>query len=103
MTGASPSSGQSLVREPPNSQGPSRRTYCSASLSGIRSSARRGNALKEAHSRRNVMWARVSTYQFSSENLDQALDQINDALGSLDEPGLHRAELLVDRMSGKGM
>ena len=49
------------------------------------------------------MWARVSTYQFSSENLDQALDQINDALGSLDEPGLHRAELLVDRMSGKGM
>lgn len=48
------------------------------------------------------MWARVSTYQFSPENLDQALDQVNDALGSLDEQGLHRAELLVDRRSGKG-
>ena len=49
------------------------------------------------------MWARVSTYQFPSENVDQALDQFNDALGSLDEPGLTRAELLVDRKSGKGM
>jgi heme-degrading monooxygenase HmoA len=49
------------------------------------------------------MWARVSTYEFPSENVDQALDQFNEALGSLDEPGLKRAELLVDRTSGKGM
>ena len=49
------------------------------------------------------MWARVSTYQFPFENVDQTLDQFNEALGSLDEPGLKRAELLVDRQSGKGM
>ena len=49
------------------------------------------------------MWARVSTYQFPSENVDQTLDQFNEALGSLGEPGLKRAELLVDRQSGKGM
>jgi len=49
------------------------------------------------------MWARVSTYQFPHENVDQTLDQFNEALGSLAEPGLKRAELLVDRQSGNGM
>ena len=49
------------------------------------------------------MWARVSTYQFPSENVDRTVDRFNEALGSLAEPGLKRAELLVDRTSGKGM
>ncbi len=49
------------------------------------------------------MWARVSTYQFPSENVDETIDQFNEALGSLAEPGLKRAELLVDRQSGRGM
>jgi heme-degrading monooxygenase HmoA len=49
------------------------------------------------------MWARVSTYQFPSENVDQTVDRFNEALGSLAEPGLKRAELLVDRTTGKGM
>jgi heme-degrading monooxygenase HmoA len=49
------------------------------------------------------MWARVSTYQFPADNVDETLDRFSQALGSLEEPGLKRAELLVDRTSGKGM
>jgi heme-degrading monooxygenase HmoA len=49
------------------------------------------------------MWARISTYQFPSENVDRTLDQFSDALGSLEEPGLKRVELLVDRASGKAV
>ena len=49
------------------------------------------------------MWARVSTYQFPSDKVDDAITRFSDALGTLDEPGLKRAELLVDRASGKGM
>ena len=49
------------------------------------------------------MWARVSTYQFPSENVDPTVDRFNEALGSLAEPGLKRVELLVDRTTGKGM
>jgi len=50
-------------------------------------------------SKGNVIWARLSTYQFPHEKVDQTLDQFNEALGSLAEPGLKRAELLVDRES----
>jgi heme-degrading monooxygenase HmoA len=49
------------------------------------------------------MWARVSTYQFPPGEVDEAITRFSDALGDLQEPGLERAELLVDRESGKGM
>jgi heme-degrading monooxygenase HmoA len=49
------------------------------------------------------MWARVSTYQFPSNAIDDAVTRFNEALGNLQEPGLERAELLVDRTNGKGM
>jgi heme-degrading monooxygenase HmoA len=49
------------------------------------------------------MWARVSTYQFPSDAVDEAVTRFNEALGNLEEPGLKRAELLVDRTNGRGM
>jgi hypothetical protein len=48
------------------------------------------------------MWARVSTYQFPSDAVDEAVTRFDEALGNLEEPGLKRAELLVDRTNGKG-
>jgi heme-degrading monooxygenase HmoA len=49
------------------------------------------------------MWARVSTYQFPSNDLDAAVERFNEALGDLQEPGLERAEVLVDRSNGKAL
>jgi hypothetical protein len=49
------------------------------------------------------MWARVSTYQFPSAEVDASVEQFTDALGDVDEPGLERAELLIDRASGKAL
>lgn len=50
------------------------------------------------------MWARVSTYQLpTGDDLESALEQFNQALGDLELPGLERAELLVDRTSGKAL
>ena len=49
------------------------------------------------------MWARVSTYQFRSEGIDDSIRQFTEALGNLKEPGLQRAELLMDRASGKAL
>ena len=49
------------------------------------------------------MWARVSTYQLPSANVDASIEQFSNALGTLEEPGLERAELLVDRTSGKAL
>jgi len=49
------------------------------------------------------MQARVSTYQFPSSNIDDAIEQFTNALGTVEEPGLERAELLVDRASGKAL
>lgn len=48
------------------------------------------------------MWARVSTYQLP-DDIDTGIQRFNEALGDLKEPGLERAELLVDRSSGKAM
>jgi heme-degrading monooxygenase HmoA len=50
-----------------------------------------------------LMWARVSTYEFPPNEVDEAITRFNEALGDLREPGLERAELLVHRESGKGM
>ena len=49
------------------------------------------------------MWARVSTYQLPSDDVDAAIQRFNQALGDVDELGLERAELLVDRSSGKAL
>lgn len=49
------------------------------------------------------MHARVSTYQFPSANIDGSIEQFANALGTFGEPGLERAELLVDRTSGKAL
>lgn len=49
------------------------------------------------------MWARVSTYQLPSHDVDGGLRSFNEALGNLKEPGLQRAELLVDRTTGKAL
>lgn len=49
------------------------------------------------------MWARVSTYQFPSDDVDGSAERFSQALGELDEPGLERAELLIDRSSGKAL
>lgn len=49
------------------------------------------------------MWARVSTYQLPADNVDAAVERFNQALGDVKEPGLERAELLVDRSSGKAL
>ena len=49
------------------------------------------------------MHARVSTYQLPSANVDAAIEQFSNALGIVDEPGLERADLLVDRTSGKAL
>lgn len=49
------------------------------------------------------MHARVSTYQLPSANVDAAIEQFSNALGTVDEPGLERADLLVDRTSGKAL
>lgn len=49
------------------------------------------------------MWARVSTYELPSGDLESAVEQFNNALGNLDMPGLERAELLLDRSSGKAL
>ena len=49
------------------------------------------------------MWARVSTYQLPSDDVDAALQRFDKALGDLQEPGLERAELLIDRSSGKAL
>jgi heme-degrading monooxygenase HmoA len=49
------------------------------------------------------MWARVSTYQLPSDDVEAAIERFNEALGQLEEPGLERAELLVDRSSGKAL
>ncbi len=48
------------------------------------------------------MHARVSTYQFPPEGVDQASQQFEGALNELDDT-LQRAVLLVDRTTGKGM
>ncbi len=47
------------------------------------------------------MHARVSTYQFAADALDQAAEQFNSAMSQLDD--MQNAVLLVDRTSGKGM
>jgi heme-degrading monooxygenase HmoA len=47
--------------------------------------------------------ARVSTYQFPSANVDASIEQFTNALGTLDEPGLERADLLIDRTTGKAL
>lgn len=49
------------------------------------------------------MWARVSTYQLPADDVDAAIERFNQALGDVNEPGLERAELLVDRSSGKAL
>ena len=49
------------------------------------------------------MWARVSTYQLPADSVDAAVERFNRALGDVKEPGLERAELLVDRSSGKAL
>lgn len=49
------------------------------------------------------MWARVSTYQLPADNVDAAVERFNEGLGDVKEPGLERAELLVDRSSGKAL
>lgn len=49
------------------------------------------------------MWARVSTYQLPADDVDAAIQRFNQALGDVNEPGLERAELLVDRSSGKAL
>ena len=57
------------------------------------------------------MWARVSTYQFPSEGIDDSpsegigdsVARFMEALGDPNEPGLERAELLIDRSSGKAL
>ncbi len=48
------------------------------------------------------MHARVSTYQFPPDAIDQASEQFEGALNELDET-LQRAVLLVDRTTGKAM
>ena len=48
------------------------------------------------------MWARVSTYQLP-DDLDAAVERFSQALGDVNEPGLERAELLVDRSSRKAL
>ena len=49
------------------------------------------------------MWARVSTYQLPSDDAETGLQRFSEALGDLKEPGLERADLLVDRSSGKAL
>jgi heme-degrading monooxygenase HmoA len=49
------------------------------------------------------MWARVSTYQLPAANLESAIERFAQALGDVDLPGFKRAELLVDRSSGKAL
>jgi heme-degrading monooxygenase HmoA len=49
------------------------------------------------------MWARVSTYQLPADDVDAAIERFNQALGDVNEPGLERGELLVDRSSGKAL
>ena len=49
------------------------------------------------------MWARVSTYQLPSADVESAIERFDQALRGLDLPGLDRAELLVDRSSGKAL
>jgi heme-degrading monooxygenase HmoA len=49
------------------------------------------------------MWARVSTYKLPADDLEGAIERFSQALGEVQEPGLERAELLVDRSSGKAL
>jgi heme-degrading monooxygenase HmoA len=49
------------------------------------------------------MWARVSTYQLPSDDVEGGLQSFNRALGDLKEPGLERAELLVDRTAARAL
>ena len=48
------------------------------------------------------MWALVSIYQLY-DDVEGGLQSFNRALGDLKEPGLERAELLVDRATGKAL
>jgi heme-degrading monooxygenase HmoA len=47
------------------------------------------------------MHARVSTYQFDANRIDEAVTQFRDAMGELE--GTQEAVLLVDRSTGKGV
>lgn len=49
------------------------------------------------------MWARVSTYKLPSDDVEGAIERFSQALDEVQEPGLERAELLVDRSSGKAL
>lgn len=49
------------------------------------------------------MWARVSTYQLPSDDVDAAIQRFSQALGDVNEPGFERGELLVDRSSRKAL
>ena len=49
------------------------------------------------------MWARLSTYQLPSGDIEGGLQAFKRALGDLDEPGLRHAALLVDRTTGKAL
>ena len=50
------------------------------------------------------MWARVSRYQFPATDVDRAVDELNRGLESfLSQPGLSRADVLVNRRSGAGV
>ena len=49
------------------------------------------------------MWARVSTYTLPADAVESAVERFSRALGDLQEPGLERAELLVDRLRGKAL
>ncbi|MEX2555212.1 MAG: hypothetical protein WEB06_06225 [Actinomycetota bacterium] len=49
------------------------------------------------------MWARVSTYKLPADDVEGAIGRFSQALGEVQEPGLERAELLVDRSSGKAV
>ncbi len=49
------------------------------------------------------MWARVSTYKLPADDVEGAIERFSKALGDVREPGLERAELLVDRSSGKAL
>ena len=49
------------------------------------------------------MWARVSTYKLPADDVEVAIERFSQALGEVQEPGLERAELLVDRSSGKAL
>ncbi len=49
------------------------------------------------------MWARVSTYQLPADDVGAAAERFSEALDQFEAPGLRRAELLIDRASGKAL